>query len=1300
MPPVGSAKLNNINRGTIQAAGPRYTPGVDALAPNLRIQSLLDAMDALALSDGYRDSLKVLTDSLQQSWRDASSSLTRAFAGKTHVPDVLAKLLAQLSSEKAGTSGRTLRRIKTTANAISKTLTKRQEKLWERQSKVERGSDEARAIDHELYRLRNLSSAVSDVVSFTRSPGFTLVEKNRMFIRGDWGTGKTHFLCDVTKKRMNTGLPTLMVLAHRLPTDSRPLEAICRATGIAASGSALLAVLDSLGKKARARALIIVDGINEADRASWRKGLPSIARLVSHYPNVGLIVSCRSPFERQIVSSYAARLFTETVHTGFEEIEFDAQREFFAYYAIPNPHVPLLVPEFTRPLFLKMLCLSLSGKTVTTKSRNIQAIASGQKGMTKVFEDFIGRLGREIEQDFQLPSKTCWRLMKGDTVTRGGPKVGLAVTMADTVRDYVTPDECATIIQAWTGWTDPPKIRQLMRRLMTDGLLSEDIRWKDGQSVDIVRLPYQRFSDHLICRHLLETHLRGENEHEIRRAFYGNRPLGKIFALDKWKQTYRMAGLASAIMLEFPERVKRILPEEDRELVFYLPKKVRYVAPLVNVFLEGLLWRPQSSFSKHTGHIISTLLKQNNDVVQHEILEVLVCLATRQGHPYSGRRLVQYLGGLLLVERDLFWTEFMRRADETSVLYRLLDWIEETSAEPLAELTAQNLVRLCALYLTSTNRPLRDRATKALVLLGERSPRALFQVTREMLGFNDPYVPERMLAASYGVLMRQWAFAKPSLREAASDFACAMFDEMFKARAPHATTHIPARDYALGFISLARNIKPTCLGRRPARRITPPLPRIASRIPSASRIRDRDCEGTRGAIHMDFENYTIGRLVESRSPYDFKHREYRSVLRQIKWRVLDLGYTEEKFDQIDKWIAESTYYRSRNDESEKTDRYGKKYSWIAFFEVAGMRADRGVLPHYEEGHRSLECDIDPSFPGPARVWRPPFKAFFGRAVRDPVRWIRSGGAPVYRHLLHVNEMDGIEGPWVLLNGFVQEKAPRDIREVFTFMRGLLADKRDIARLRSKFQSIEYPGNDAVPEVGSNQYVFAGEIPWSPKFGTYLRSKNGRACRDVREAFESTRRRTVRKRFSALTNEEMREFVMQQRQASWMQNFIRSLNDESGVPEQSDVTVPKFVEFTRYEKVPGVTVEIPANSYGGGGFQSKENKARSREYPAPALCETLRLRKIGSNADLVDGDGRPASLYREFDSGSALGRSHLLFLRKDLLKVYLNRTGQRIVWLLWGERSVNYEHLERMRSRLQDTWGKHNHIHRKMIVGRD
>jgi len=273
-----------------------------------------------------------------------------------------------------------------------------------------------------------------------------------MLLLGMWGTGKTHSLCDLTKQRMQTGLPTLLCLARTLPYSRDPLEGLCEETQLAPRPAELLQGLQELGEKADCQALIIIDGINEGNRARWAGSVRSIARAIGPLTHVGLVLSCRQPFDDLIFTARRRRQFVTVEHRGFEDIEVDAQVEFFTYYGIPAPHAPLLTPEFSRPFFLKMLCESVRNMSKRSKDKYVRDLASGQKGMTRVLEDFTKEVGKPIERDFGLPRLTCWRLLKGDRLRPGTPIIGVAPTMAQTLREYVFRDECLSLVESFTPW--------------------------------------------------------------------------------------------------------------------------------------------------------------------------------------------------------------------------------------------------------------------------------------------------------------------------------------------------------------------------------------------------------------------------------------------------------------------------------------------------------------------------------------------------------------------------------------------------------------------------------------------------------------------------------------------------------------------------------------------------------------------------------------------------------------------------------------------------------------------------------
>ena len=77
-------------------------------------------------------------------------------------------------------------------------------------------------------------------------------------------------------------------------------------------------------------------------------------------------------------------------------------------------------------------------------------------------------------------------------------------------------------------------------------------------------------------------------------------------------------------------------------------------------------------------------------------------------------------------------------------------------------------------------------------------PSGLFDETLKSLNIDDPYIPERMLAASYGVSMaRCFNFSDLHFaRKLLSSYVRGLYRKMFAEEVPYRTTHLLMREYA------------------------------------------------------------------------------------------------------------------------------------------------------------------------------------------------------------------------------------------------------------------------------------------------------------------------------------------------------------------------------------------------------------------------------------------------------------------------------------------------------------------------
>lgn len=1272
--------IKKYNLAEIKSAGPRYTPGQDKDAPNLNIQELEEAFDALSLSAGFRERLQNLEKLIAKGLEEFSRQIDSLFVGKKRSPLHLKNLLVKLSKASPQDAKILIREIKTVIKAINKTIRKREDELFEMERKEREKAKEGNkseapshtqnsGYDHERYQLRRFEENIGEVSSYFHSVAPDLISKNCLLLLGEWGTGKTHSLCDFVKKLNQDGHFCVFSIAQNFPLNTDPLNAICQRSKLAKNIDDLLANLENIGQKNKCRTLLIVDGINEGDREEWKTAVINLFDKVSKLQHVGLILSCRSPFQHLIFNEKTLGSYKILFHEGFKEIEFEAQEEFFKYYKIPFPEVPLLSDEFARPLTLKLICKALGNLTASKKKSAFSGIASGQKGMTYILEKYIQDLGDPIEKSFKLPGKFCWTFLKGTKKTKNGLEDGIAVRMAKDQKEVLSHDEVLEIILNTTQWTSKEDAQKFLKAVVHSGILFEHYIWTDKGYVDAIKMPYQKFSDHIIARHLLDHYLGNKSVAAVKRSFNANKPLGRIFEISRHGHQYEIPNWAEALMIEFPERIKK-LNLDNRELVYFLPKNKRLVNPSLEPFLNSLLWRTPSSFCRGTDSIVSQLLEGGPNI-RNRVLDTLLALAVKKNHPYKAQKLDRFLFKKTMPERDLQWSEFLRTSYDTNAPYKIISWSKTAANQGVSKNVAENCITILMWFLTSVSKPQRDTATEAIIKLGCLYPDLVFKQTLYSLTVNDPYVSERMLSASYGVAMNKWAESRKKFREPFLNFAKELVKEMFLPDSKWATHNAIARDCALGCIEIARLMNKNCIPRQYARYLKPPFAHIKSPFKNPKNITKKKIEAVKPAIYMDFRNYTVGRLITGRGNYQDKHPEYQAVLKQIKGRMYDLGYRFKDFEEIDKEIPR--YQRlDRSEHPSKIDRYGKKYSWIAFYEMYGYREANGLLRDWADEHRISEITFDPSIPRPPKACSLRLPNLFRSKFINFSHWLANGPTPNYKNLLVREKIRGEAGPWVLLDGFIHQANHTDQREIFSFLRGLLVKEKNIDEFKEKYFSKDYPGNRSIPEAQADHYAFAGEIPWSRQHAHYLRHKNGRIKRHVEDAFGGS------------------EFVPYKRPPK---------NTLSIAIKKSDGTIFDILggnaSSGKWVKVPGVSVEIPVHGISWESYHSVVNDYSGFDVPTPAISNYLELSYRNQSVELFDRNGKRSTIFLRMKDPDSYHGTHLIYIRKDLLDLYLKHTGQTIIWAVWGERDTNYKALDQRKSEtsIGRIYEEHKHIHR-------
>lgn len=967
-------------------------------------------------------------------------------------------------------------------------------------------------------------------------------------------------------------------LVSAFKISGRPVESFDR----------LVEAVDAAGQRAGKRIPIIIDGLNEAeDPRRWRDELSRTDELLKDFPYVLLVVTLRNEFAQMCLPEE----FLQVEHKGFQEDPQTAIDKYFEYYKIDGIDADLPIEFLQHPLALRIFC-----EVANSKRQHVVGVEALPSSLASLFEAHFDKVAARVAELLPAAHRIHQEEVQDALLTIAG-------LLWESNARSVEFQAARTAVRDFGPWNV-----SVIRALESEGVLVRTTSEAGGQGI---AFSYDLIAGHMMARHLLgKPDLAQWLQSEDGRAQFQFRESGShTFAYDVF---WALVGL-------YPPRTDR------RQLWQELSDE--------NLIMNALLLTVQADprhIGRETVERFARAMQESKQFAQIAFTRLWRTRAAR-AHPYD----MDFLHGVLLAmpntQRDLFWTEWVReRSEEVEDDFKFLSTRWKSGDLDEREIRRARWVMWT---LTSTSRRLRDVATKTLYEFAAKRPAEFFRLAVEAITVSDPYVPERMFAAAYGAaLTTWWDINAVEMREALPRVAREIYQAMFAPGATHPIWHALYQQYCLGTIAIARMVDPTCFSEDEADLLLPPFSHLPSPFQNMPQYPPEVIErAKRAAIGMDFGNYTIGRLIPGRSNYNYDNPEYQRVLPAIVSRMLALGYDPEQFEAIDGNMNSGA--RIGNDKH-KVDRYGKKYGWIAYFEMWGVRYAQGLITD-ERKARPSDADIDPTFPLEAVRINLQLPDLFSSQPTGASDWVVRGPQPDYRSILEITEIDDVMGPWVLLDGFLEQNAPADDRQVFTFLRGVLVDSGEVGPLCTLFSSLEYPGNSAIPEEPSFYYTYAGEMPFSSIPG------------------------------APVANEQEDD------SAEYMVSVDRGSNNS-------------------------VTVDIPVQKYAWEGYHSVVNQASGASLPSKRLCEALNLRYRANKWDLYDVSG-VASLYREVgEYGSQISGS-FSYLRGDLLNRYLTQSGKVLVWLMWGERGFHYRSAEAQN--LYKYCANHQHIHKRAHVYR-
>lgn len=225
--------------------------------------------------------------------------------------------------------------------------------------------------------ISNLSSLINTITRQLAQEHWDHVSTRALVVVGEAGSGKSHLLADVCDHAIDEERPAVMVLSGKLP-DAEPWEEILKDLGLPRDLQAenFLGALNAAGQAAGVRALLIIDALNEKNgQAIWPERLAGLVHDVGRFEWISLILSCRSAYEHLVIPDELGKEKLPRVkHVGFSEQQ---ARRYLKKRGIHLAEEPNAVEELETPLFLRICCDALlmeDREILTTELGGVTAI--------------------------------------------------------------------------------------------------------------------------------------------------------------------------------------------------------------------------------------------------------------------------------------------------------------------------------------------------------------------------------------------------------------------------------------------------------------------------------------------------------------------------------------------------------------------------------------------------------------------------------------------------------------------------------------------------------------------------------------------------------------------------------------------------------------------------------------------------------------------------------------------------------------------------------------------------------------
>ena len=1159
--------------------------------------------------------------------------------------------------------------INTSCNVIQNYLRKYQRSLEENKDS---SSD---SVKYEIHHIDQALIALYEFKEFSDNPMIKLANKPVMLLSGEPGIGKSHLLADIALNRLNQNKVCLFLLGQHLTSEESPwTQILSNSLRLKCNEHEFLGALNAKAEAQGERLLFIVDAINEGKGLYfWKNHIAGFINDFSKYPWLSLVLSIRSSCqkllvpERLIPNDKAIRI----AHHGFENVEYQASSLFFSHYGIEQPSIPLLHPEFSNPLFLKLFCEGLNRS-------GYRRVPKGYSGITVIIDFFLESV------DEKLSNISSFKYPSGRHLVR---------RVIDSLIEYKLKNN-ESFIPYEDAFDIADKVlskfsneRGFIEALISEGVLSKNVFWlKDNEYKEGIYFAYERFEDHFTVAYLLENSF---DKEEPEQAFKEDGALAKYI-----ENNYRHQGIVEALSIQIPEII-------DKELYDLVPVNVKVESSIAIAFINSLIWRKPETIKENVKVYI------NQHILKYEhtfdlFFQMVYSVSSDPEHFFNADRLHLYLMQSSLADRDAEWTTYLHDKNyQGSAMQRLIDWALQDENKSYLSVESRLLAgKALAWLFTSTNISFRDSATKGLVCILENNIKTIELLLIGFQNVNDPYVYERIFAAAYGAVL-----ISDDL-QGLDKLSQYILDTIFEQEDVY--PNVLVRDYARNIIEYALHkdsfkfvnidiIRPPYKSEFP--KTFPSNEEIdAYKIDNIPKETYEYVSWSQDAIlssmvtgygrgtggYGDFGRYTFRSAVHQWG--DFNDNDLSNYACKLIFEKY--GYDMKKHGKFDEHASSGDRHRN------KTERIGKKYQWLALYEVLARLLDNYKMSEgwkenkkyfwYQGTWEPFVRNIDPTSiqqrekkttADNQQTWWSKVK--YNDWNEDHLNWlVNAENLPSPLEIIERIDDQGNE--WLVFDidciwdeptpiGYEKHETPH--KHLWYQIKSYLVHEDKAEDLIPWAKQQHLMGKRYFPKINDQYEVFTREYYWSPAYHFFDDPYYGRTHWE--EVYERHERKNLRdepkltiKDYSPELFEEL-ESITEVSEEDFSDDRLSSTLERypPELLEKLEVTAKEVNNPPEDKLIGEVMITTERHRWESGAeYEDQPSYLAPREF----MYEKMQLKYSKNIGEWLNSQNDEVVC---FDPSVKHGDDSCLLVRKDALLKFLEENKLKIFWTCLGEKEI-------------------------------